>query len=474
MAIRGLENEYHLKLYKQFHPPLLAEVHPYWEPPVDLIPEDTENILRNPQSEAQRLMDHPAVLTYMSLLDPELIDLKYPAIFEGIYLPIRVLEPSAATADMMKYCGAKDSDDLVRRTKNIVKAVLSKAPKHSLDNIDTAFDFMAALYGNETRNTGEKKICHEARTLLDTLVQLIDYHETTLIFSYSYYPKGYHPTDPLSPLNQAETAARCAGIVLHDSREDFFDNEIAFLGADYDKGPPYVITLEYEGRQNFLILNTIKEMESILYFIDALTNREMDKRFDDKFVTEENIIRIIGTMLDLGFDMSTKFLRQTINDGKISDRNDNVKMLWRHPRYGPKGDLYHLKLVETLTRPFQLLAASAWGNRHSTEVVNNLGYVYREPYGSTWLVNYINDVPLAISVTLLKSLGTTDEDIFGWTTKGNSKKVFDDLEKEGEEPLLIPSPTQADILTKTGRHIAISRNGNPDVVEVVKRRYLVK
>jgi len=468
----GLISDYHRGLYNRLFPPKLPAVIPEWEPPIHLIPEDQEYYIEYPIKEAYRLMDHPQALTYMCLLQPDLLEKKYPRILDGIYIPDWIPNPSPATADMLKYFGAKNSDDLIRRTKNIVRAVLDKAPKHSVDNIFTALDFMDDLHGEETRNTGEKKICHEARTLLRTLIQIIDYHETTLVLSDTYYPRGYHPTDALSPFNQAKTATRLTGLVMHDSREDYFDNEIAHLGSDFSKGPPYVISLQYRGSNRYLIFDTQTEAESIPYFIDALTNREMDETlYDGAHITKENMYRLLERIWDLGFTRSTKSLRETINNGKIADREDNTATLWKHKRTGPKGDSYFQKLEENMISLFPFLAKSTWMNRHCTEIDNNLGYVYKEIHGLTWLVNYINDVPLTTAITLLKLLGANDNDIFGWATGGECKRVMETLEKEGEEPLLIPSPTQADILTKSGKRIIITRNGNLNVAEAVREMY---
>lgn len=408
---------------------------PLWTRNQPLSPEEAEK-------EVDRLLTNPLDATFVTSLSLEDLTSMFPRIFTGHYIGER-RPPSEETKALLQFFGTGGDFSLFARAQKLYQSIFASEPHtilvrgepFSRELVTGSLNLMARIHGKKTRRTGELAISHEVRTGLRVLTEALSYDESARESRTSYVDNPY---SPLSYANLGHFGYFLSAVNMHDVEEDYVSKGHVIL----ERVRKYALCVFQEGHSPVLLSFPDKETtDNFCHLLSAFTNKEAGT----KLVTEFELAQInLGRLLMVyanakETDASTRWIFPwVIVTGKTADREDNVCTLWSHT-----DEKYLDKLVETIIF-FQSLAKEAWNKKHEIRIV-------------TFKEREIIDSPLATSTALLKLLGASDEELFGWIMPTCSE-LLEQLESEGQEPIVVPNPFRADILTSE-EHIVVQRGG---------------
>lgn len=393
-------------------------------------------------------MKDPHALTYASLLSSRILGAEFPYLFEGEYIPLnREQETSHEVKKLLKFFGAGSSEELMRRTKACCVGLFEKHgyPEGGRAVMDT-LSLVKNLRGEETRKSGEKAWAHEARVIMRSLGELFTLSQTP----FSSFRE--RPHNPFSRIHIEQTAAALCGIGLHDTKEDFLQIPLSFCKQEGNILHFFHVSDGFRGsaKNRVLTLDDLPEQTifqgDIIFpdtesatiaktIMDTLTKIEYDPSIIlDQESTRLNIDQILHQYSRQTMRRDTKHMvAWAVSHGKLADRVDNVSILWTYDY-----EKYIAKLIETFEE-FQLTSLIAWSHTRT-------------------------NAPMGISEALLKLLGGTDNELYGWIIEDEEvQSKMKTLEDQGRDPLIIPGFHNAMIITNDGLNEIVYRY--PDSTE---------
>lgn len=358
-------------------------------------------------------------------------ELVYPGIYAGVYAQAAFEAPAEGVRSLLQFFGARDSDDLLDRTKGIVEGVFSETPEGS-ELVSSALDLVGHLRFGKQRKTGEKAVTHESRVLLRGLSEEFQNRNNLSQASVGNDLFQVREFDDLfKSRNNLTLATICTAWALHDFFEDFvlrekgallngekLNRDVSFWQEEnklkvVKKGDkqPMTISFPNKGHTDFG-----------LDLLIAFTNPNLEHmRISDIEETALNIDLMLEHV-----EKSSHISARAISEGKTSDREDNVSTLWFMEK-----ERYLAKLVET-AKHFGIISTQAWSfpkRKLKMQKVSEDGRYY---------------APLASTTAFLQLLGASSDELFAWITQDQEmQNRFAELEGAGKGPLVVPNPHKA-------------------------------
>lgn len=421
-------------------------------------------------AEGFRLMDSPYELTYISGMSKKEMDRISKDIYRG-ELVKHVDQPSLPTKQLLQFLGSGDEDGLIISTKQVVDSIFQPIPAAG-EVVKTAMDIMRQVHGGRMRKTGERVITHEIRILNMFL-------SDTLFHRQSIQARGFTDeavTDFLATNNLWTLATCLTALIFHDLKEDYINKGKAKLFVDPHDHSQLIITLPSGENRSIRFPQSMKRSTGkVIELVDTFTQDEYRTGSTSTAAsTEEYTSKILHSLRP--FTSALNWLYDwIIYGGKSADREDNISRLWTHTLVK-----YREKLKETLEH-YQKISFLAWDKRHELDRQTPLSAPVPADQSIALQQETIDipDVPRGLSTAVLKALGLNDDDLYGWITNSQNPggKVIQEISQkaktEGCNIVIIPTPTQAEILVTNGNSLDVYqvRRRNPDFTKFSLKRF---
>ncbi len=425
----------------------------------------------------KKLYENPEVATYLtSIAYPDLNNNYFPNLIIGHYmtkdphsgeiLPER--EPGPRVKNLLEYFGAPNAEAFLHRGKRFAQIMFAGKPQLAR-TLETAFDCMVYFQGENKRRSGEEAWCHDIRVGIGQMNALVGRVKRRHFFQQTNRGE-FLPLTLYVEGREELCLAACVSAVLHDLTEDFVQDGNATISVRGNKQQRLVVTPQrsfikergIEERSFDLQFGTYAIRQSTQDMIKAYTNL----KYKDKG-TSKNFERFAQSISAIrARDEATKnALLYNMAGTKIDiDRFGNLSIYYGDTR-SDAGKRYFDKLEETykLYSEFGLFTFE----QEYFPLANSLTLLF-DDYAPP-------DAPHTPTLALLKLLGATNEELFGWILDlppdHQVNFLLEPYRYLGYEFLIIPGVHRADIIAlhptePEGFHVEVYRNGDVRFSEI--------